>query len=212
MGILKSAFDKEIFPIGEVRQHKGTPSKKVLDYPLYDLIPSDTIEQIQWRIGVRERAHRDMSFRASVINACHTDILFFINTFCWVFEPRPTPRVLPMNTWRDQDDVIAWMDECYGTREVGIEKSRGVGASWNAIALFFHKWLFVPRAAMAVISRTEEAADTRDDPDCLMWKLDFLYENLPYWLREDSEGRGILERNYGTHKFLNRANGASIYG
>jgi len=68
-----------------------------------------------------------------------------------------------MNTWRDQDDVIAWMDECYGTREVGIEKSRGVGASWNAIALFFHKWLFVPRAAMAVISRTEEAADTRDD-------------------------------------------------
>ena len=212
MAILKSAFDKEIFPIGEVRQHKGTPSEKVRDYPLYDLIPSDTIEQIQWRIGVRERAHRDISFRAGVINACRNDILFFINTFCWVFEPRPTPRVLPMNTWRDQDDVIAWMDECYGTREVGIEKSRGVGASWNAIALFFHKWLFVPRAAMAVISRTEEAADTRDDPDCLMWKLDFLYENLPYWLREDSEGRGILERNYGTHKFLNRANGASIYG
>jgi len=147
-----------------------------------------------------------------VLNACKTDLLFFCNTFLWVFEPRPTPRVLPLNTWRDQDDVLVWMDECYGTREVGIEKSRGVGASWNAIVLFFHRWLFEPRATMAMVSRTEEAVDTRDDPDCLMWKLDFLYEHLPYWLKEDAEGRKILERNYGTHKFLNRANGASIYG
>ena len=213
MSVLKSAFDKEVFPIGEVRQHTGTPSEGVRSViPFYRLVPKDTIAQLRWRLYIRERAHHDLKFRDTVIRACREDILFFANTFCWVFEPRPTPRVLPLNSWRDQDDVIAWMDECYGVREVGIEKSRGVGASWNAVLLFFHKWLFVDRAAMAMISRTEEAVDTRDDPDCLMWKLDFLYDNLPYWLQQDSQGRKILERNYGTHKFLNRANGASIYG
>ena len=212
MSVLKSAFDKDIFPIGEVRQHARKPSESVQKLPFYGLIPKDTIQQLKWRLYARKRAHHDLKFRAALLHACKQDLLFFANTFCWVFEPRPTPRILPLNTWRDQDDVLAWMDECFGKREVGIEKSRGVGASWNAVLLFFHKWLFMPRVAMAMISRTEEAVDTRDDPDCLMWKLDFLFDNLPYWMRETERGTKILARNFGTHKFFHKESGASIYG
>ena len=212
MSVLKSAFDKDIFPIGEVRQHARKPSESVQKLPFYGLIPKDTIQQLKWRLYARKRAHHDLKFRAALLHACKQDLLFFANTFCWVFEPRPTPRILPLNTWRDQDDVLAWMDECFGKREVGIEKSRGVGASWNAVLLFFHKWLFMPRVAMAMISRTEESVDTRDDPDCLMWKLDFLFDNLPYWMRETERGTKILARNFGTHKFLHKESGASIYG
>ena len=75
------------------------------------------------------------------------------------------------------------MDEYLGRRDIGLEKSRDMGATWLFLTLFFHRWLFYPRMAFGLVSRHEDAVDKADDPDTLFWKLDFHYDHLPNWMK-----------------------------
>ena len=211
--IIESAHTAMHFPKGETRQHNGTPSQAVQDLPWYQYVPKTPLHQAQWRQMVRLRASEDVPFRHAIMEACEEDILFFANTLAYVFEPRlrGNRAMLPMNTWRDQDDHIAWLEECFCARDCLVEKARDLSLSWDCVLLFYKHWLTDPLCKMGMVSLTEEKVDSVEDSSSLMWKLDYLHSWIPDWWRLHG-GKDILERGSYNHKFHNRIRKSTITG
>ena len=147
----------------------------------YRAIPKDVGKNMLYREVLMELADANIKYKRQIWAACKTDILFFCNAFLWVYEPR-TPATLPFITWDFQDRTILAMEKALGKIDVGVEKSRDMGATWIFLSVFFHQWLFKPRRAFGLVSRTEDAVDKAEDPDTLMWKIDFHMKNLPHWM------------------------------
>ena len=123
---------------------------------------------------------RDAAHRLWIM--CKRDPLFFINTFGWIYEPR-TPKELPFITYEPQDEAILRLDRAAGHFDVGIDKSRDMGGSWVVLSWMFWRWNFYRLQSFLLVSRTEALVDSADDSDALFWKLDFLREYLPPFLR-----------------------------
>ena len=178
---------------------------------------------LRLRAQILERAAKDFTFRKTLLEACREDTLFFFNAFCWLYEPRPRrvngkklPNIIPFITWEHQDPVILQARESIGYEDIGIEKSRGEGASWMFILLALQDWLFEPMSAIGFISRTELAVDNPDDPDSLFWKADWELEKLPSWMAGERTGVGDkakdYTRNVSKHILKNNRNGSQIVG
>ncbi len=131
--------------------------------------------------------------------ACKEDILFYINTFVWQFNPKKKgEQVGPFITWDYQEDALMARPETWDgdlnrpekgilwcfehDRTAVIEKSREMGASW--LFLIFQDWLclFHEYTQTLNISRSADAVDCKS-PDSLFWKLRFMHARLPGWLR-----------------------------
>jgi hypothetical protein len=131
-----------------------------------------------------EKAADDTDFQEQLWSTCKADILFFTNCFLWVYEPREAVK-LPWITWPFQDFTLLNMQRAIGNIDIGIEKSRDMGATWMFLLIFFHEWMFKDDRAFGVVSRTQDIVDKTGDPDCLFWKLDFMYSQLPQWMQPD---------------------------
>lgn len=212
-GVLASGLSREIFPIGETRATVlNQPSKEAREkFPFYWELPRDHIENIKWRVYVRERCLDDLEFREDIVAMCEQDVAFFAETLVSIFEPRPTPRELPPMLWLDQVDVLAWSEECYGRRDMGLEKSRGIGASWLYAIFLYHKWLFHSNTKIGMLSKDETSLDSPDS-NSLMGKLVFIHKALPAWLRFGLNGKDIMRRVQSEHTLYNLVNGATVQG
>lgn len=139
---------------------------------------------------------------------CKRDILFFINTFCFIYEPRPTPEnpthEIPFNTWGFQDETLLDMRDAIGKTDVGVEKSRDQGMTWMVLVLFLWFWLFHPLQSFMLVSRNGDLVDMTGNTDTLFSKLDFMINWLPGFLRP------AKTRNYMVLK--NEENGSVING
>jgi hypothetical protein len=211
--VLTSALSQRQFPIGETFEYDGKQSQYVKDLPFYKFCPKDTVEQIQWRIWVRERMGVDEGFRWAINYCCSQDILFAFNTLFWIFEPRPTGRKLPFNSWPDQDEYILAFKRCIDQQRDAIgEKCRGVGWSYVGVGLGYYDWYWPPAGTTSMIgmvSRKREVVDS-DDSDSLFWKLDYLHANMPECMRHTVDGQPLLKRT--EFRFINAENGSAIMG
>jgi hypothetical protein len=166
---------------------------------LHQLVPRDQGDNLRWRAQVLDAAAGDAKVRADLEEACRADILFFINTFVWQFNPRAKGEgeLGPFVTWDFQDDAVVSQDPdrpgilwCVENDEdVLIEKSREMGASWLCLIVLLWLFLFRPWQKFLVISRNEEAVED-DDPDSLFWKLDFMLATCPSGSCPAASGRG----------------------
>lgn len=179
----------------------------------YAQVPKDLAGNLEYRIEVRTRAAHDPAFARALWAACRHDVLYFFNAFCWLYEPRPRvvggvnlPPVIPFITWAHQDPAILAIKENLGFRDIGAEKSRGEGASWISILMALHEWLFEPMTAIGLVSRNESAVDSPEDPDSLMWKLDWELTRLPTWMTPR------CKRSIAEHTLRNVDNGSTISG
>ena len=148
--------------------------------------------------------------------ACKHDILFFINSFCWLYEPRgsrlvgTTSNVIPFITYGFQDQAFLEMEEALGNKDIGVEKSRDLGATWMFLTSFFYHWMFDEFSSFGVMSRTADLVDKVGKRDTLMWKLDFLLKGdagiggLPLWMRPNCYRSNMLMEN--------RDNGSTFEG
>ena len=182
-------------------------------YPYYHLVPKNEVENLGFRVELQKAALDDVELQKQLWAICRRDTLFWMNTFCWLFEPRPRPRIIPFITWPHQDPCICTLEKCLGHEDVGIEKSRGEGASWICLMILLKYWIFgdpihddFQRFAFGLVSRTEEAVDDPDDPDSLMWKLDFQLKQMPFWMRPK------FERKTQKHLLKNSETESSIVG
>jgi len=154
--------------------------------PFRQFVPTDPIENLRWRARVHRRVMEDPTFAGVIEQACAADPVFFINGFCWTHDPRPeikNPK-LPFILYPYQVEAVGeLLHAITHGHDLLVEKSRDVGASWLCCAVPFHVWMFRMRRVFLFISWKEEYVDSAENPKALFWKLDFLLNGLPVWLR-----------------------------
>jgi len=182
---------------------------------LYEQVPKDLVENLEYRRDLLKWA--DTPERQRILwTACKHDILFFINAFCWLYEPRSsrlvgtTSNVIPFITYDYQDEAFTQMNESLGIKDIGVEKSRDLGATWMFLTLYFYHWMFHDFSSFGIMSRTADLVDKPGKKDTLMWKLDFLLNGdggvggLPGWMKPEVYRTVMLMEN--------KANGSTFEG
>jgi len=149
--------------------------------------PKDLARNKLFRAFLLDRAQKSVAVQRYLMQRCKDDLLFFINAFVWQFNPNSigeaSQEIGPFITWDFQDEACRAVLECLAERrDLVIEKSREMGASWLCLLIMLWFFLFHPWKKFLCISRNEDAVDTPGDSDCLFWKLDFVIERLPDWM------------------------------
>lgn len=181
----------------------------------FDLVPLNPIENLKYRIDMRQRCMYDLDYRAATMLACQQDILYWLSTWVWIYEPRPKiiggekmPTVIPFIPWEHQIPIIRTLQENLGFRDIAIEKSRGEGMSWISVLFALWDWIFDPMSRIGLVSRNRAFADSADNPDSMMWKIVWEIDQLPIWMvgHRDKDWKRSLEAG----SLMNLRNGSSI--
>jgi hypothetical protein len=159
-------------------------------------IPKDLHGNMQWRARVHEKVALDEDFPGVIRQACERDPLFFLNGFGWTYDPRiePFPR-LPFILYPFQEEGAKDLVLHINKRDLLVEKSRDMGASWLCVSVIFWAWLFKKDLSFLFVSRKEEYVDQAGNPKSLFWKFDFLLENLPTWLKPAGYSKKLHSRS-----------------
>lgn len=162
--------------------------REVLEGPFlgYKDVPKDPRENVKFRKEILQ-AVKQKGIAEGVKEVCRRDILFWVNTFLWTFDPRKTLEGespdIPFVTWPFQDEAILTLQRSIGRTDVIVPKSRDMGASWMCLLVYLHQCQFLVGRSFMVVSRKEDLVDASGDPDSLFWKLDYLLECQPPFLR-----------------------------
>lgn len=181
------------FPEDEVIRYDPSagPSELVQSLPHYDRVVKGTglpgcEKHLEWRRELYRSCKASKSMRETVRQWFREDMLFFMNAALWLYEPREEPTIRPFNTWAHQDEAIAHIEKYMGKRTIGIEKSRGEGASWLVLMTYLHQWLFFDLRTFGIVSKDEKTANDYTNPDSLtfkfIWQLDRIGKCMPWLL------------------------------
>lgn len=158
-----------------------------------------------WNKVVPREARRNRRYRRAILEAdpcvrpllmerCREDFLYWMNVFVMQYNPNTIGEgsllAGPWISWPFQDvaalKILCCIEE---RRSLPIEKSREMGASWLCVLIILWLCLFHKRMAFLLISRNAESVDRPADPASLFWKIDFVLEHLPDWMKEGTERR-----------------------
>lgn len=203
------AEDEFVVPELLIRQDDGGYLHPSIaeEYRYYAEIPKQTDEHLDWREWVLAEAAESKSFQRREIQRCREDLLYYINTYAWTFNPKNVkhdkPLVLPFNTYPYQDLALHEMRASWGEYDLLIEKSRDMGASWMMLTVAYWYWHFHEYQTVLMVSRKADLVDMRGNSDSLFWKMDFLLRNEPSWLRPEVERKKMHLENLETHSTIN---------
>lgn len=167
----------------------------------------DLAGNLRLRRRLLEACRGSERVRDAVFTMCSRDILFWVNLFCWTYDPRNLgnpgsvahrrlPKTIPFVTFEYQDDALRLLQWCVMNGVDGlIEKSRDMGASWVFVMVFDWFFLFRRMSTFLMVSRKEDLVDKKEDPDSLFWKLDFLHESMPQWMVPEISRQKLHFRN-----------------
>lgn len=150
-------------------------------------IPTDDFrENLKFRADMQRQADSSSEVRSALRDACEAEFAFFTNAFCWGYDPRPRkdekgkllPKRMPFILRPHQAKAMEEINGVLGFEDVGIEKARGEGGSWMFLLNALHWWRWRDGTVISLVSRNKEAADKSDDPNSLMWKLDWELKQL----------------------------------
>lgn len=168
------------------------------------------------RLEMEAIADGDPEFAAAILQQCKDDPLFFFDHFLWTFDPRAKRdrQNVPFIPYPYQRELIMWMHrsilETQGTpegRNLLVEKSRDMGASWCMLGYFLWNWLF-HEGSFLILSRKEEEVDKRGDMDTPFEKIRYMLYRLPKWLIP----KGFIEREHDKFLLLKNPKGGEIAG
>lgn len=135
----------------------------------------------------------------------------FIMHWMDTYDPRKSgSKWIPFVFFLKQWDFIEFLHELRVTGENGlVEKSRDVGATWQACGYSVWSWLFIPNDAIGWGSRKQELVDKIGDASSIFEKMRQLVRRLPdIWLP-----RGLKARDHLTFmKMINPENGSTVTG
>lgn len=180
------------------------------------LVPKRAVDHMEWRRGVLQLGYGSRSAARDLWVACSRDMLFWINTFCYTFNPQKVLEnqypIMPFNTWEFQDHALLEIQAAIGRHDLLIEKSRDMGATWMCLATLAWHWQFREYHSFLIASRNADLVDKAQDPDTLFWKLDFLFENQPSWLNPKGERRKFHVLHPGTQSTIDGAATTADFG
>lgn len=151
-------------------------------------VPKEKGENLRFRRWLLKRGRQNRRVREAWREACKHDLLFYINSFVWQYNPQHLDReVGPFITWPFQDEAFRQILRCvHERRDLVIEKSREMGATWMCLLAFEWLWHFHPRKQFLAVSRSAEAVDSASE-NSLFSKLDFVHDHQPHWLMDPAE-------------------------
>lgn len=176
-----------------------------------ELYPKTLNENLKERAQLLISAEHDATLQAAVKEMCRRDRLYWINLFCYTYDPRTQLKSLPFITYKYQDDVILWDAKCAveGVDNF-IDKSRDMGATWILIANDVYDWLFSKeKIEIRWGSRKEQYVDTRGDMDSLFEKMRYIVNNLPIWMLPAGYHSNMHDNSM---RLVNPETGSSITG
>jgi hypothetical protein len=148
-------------------------------------VPKDPIENVQFRRNLYRLADESESYREALLHACKEDPIFWINAFAFQTNPNKVhAQDGPFILWAEQEAAVGRMvRNIFDRRSTVLEKSREQGGTW--IVLLTQSWfcLFLDRMNFIDISHKKEAVDQGSDPNSLFWKIGFINDHLPAWMR-----------------------------
>lgn len=136
--------------------------------------------------------------------------IFFIENFCWTYDPRSQNKNLPVVLFDYQKEAVEYLiDHIDRGVDFLIEKSRDMGISWLVVYVFIWYWLFRDGTNLLLGSYKEKLVDDGVNQDALFGKIEYALRNMPKWIMP----RGF---NIGKHrnklKLINPENNNIISG
>lgn len=159
------------------------------------IVPKYEQENIEWRRNLLRNAEQDTYLQNDLIAASKESLLFWLNAFAWTYHQfdvdpftghrieAPNPHV-PFITWEIQDELFdALVHHLKIGKDILIDKSRDMGASWCCVDFIHWLWLFRPDSQLLELSRTESYVDQAGNMKALFQKHDYINRWLPEWMR-----------------------------
>ena len=131
-------------------------------------------------------AQGDLELQQKLWQACAEDPVYWINTFCYTFDPRKDISDIPFILYPYQEwfvrEICAAIEDGV---DVCIEKSRDMGMSYLVAYCFQWFWLFRPGCNFHLGSRKEYEVDRGyvDPADTIFGKLRYNLTWLPLWMK-----------------------------
>jgi hypothetical protein len=132
-------------------------------------------------------------FRERMMALCRESFGVWLNLWAWTYVVHVIEDGKRSANLGERDTPFVWwptQEMCYQTladarkngRNVAIEKSRDMGATWIVLAWFV--WLALFHGAnLGVASRKEELVYSPGDPDALFTKIEYIIGFLPEWMK-----------------------------
>ena len=138
------------------------------------------------------------------------DLLFFVNAFCWTYDPRTSQKDEPFITYDYQDEHILGLNEAIEAGENSFtDKSRDMGVTWDVLVVFFWRWLVKRNEQFLLGSEKEDKVDRIGDLSTLFEKLAYLSDRLPRYLLPQGWDK---KKNRSFMRFINPETGSGIFG
>ncbi len=168
-------------------------------------VPMEPSANLNYRKNLMQKSAGNKAIQVALYTACSQSLEFWINSFVFtlrVFESgkdgkqqQASSTHVPFCLWPVQQELVQELQLCIGTgKELLVDKSRDMGATWCHVATLLWFFLFRPDQSFLMISRKEDAVDQLDgmarnypngsvaDPGTLFGKLDYILSRLPEWM------------------------------
>lgn len=173
-------------------------------------------ERLIKRAQNNDVALRNPSAQVLLYNLCQrTDApaegaIFFIENFCWTYDPRSKNKNLPVVLFDYQKDAVRYFVEHIDHgKDFLIEKSRDMGVSWLAVYVFLWYWIFRDGTNLLLGSYKEKLVDDGVNQDALFGKLEYTLRSMPKWMLPRKFSLGKHRQKL---KLINPENGNIISG
>ena len=157
--------------------------------PWAGIVPKDWRANLDFRHNLLVKAENDVGLQKALKEACRDDFIFYFRAFAWQCNPIESDklkRVGPFIPYPFQDHLLKWLIESIEQPIHGIrliKKSRRMGLTWLCLILMDAYCRFHENIYCLAASREEDLVDKTGDHRALFWKLDFIDEHLPHWMR-----------------------------
>jgi hypothetical protein len=119
----------------------------------YSMVPKGFGANMRFRKGLLEMA-RDPDKAQQLRTMCAADLLFYVNAFCWTYDPRAKRKIIPFITYGFQDEAMLAIRDCVESgQDFAMPKSRDMGASWMGLTVFEWFWHFRNDTSFLLISQ-----------------------------------------------------------
>lgn len=144
------------------------------------------------------------------------DPVYFIDTFCYTFNPKQEPYHLRFKLFPFQRRLVKDLAHAitYG-EDIFIEKCREMGATYTTVGVLLWFWLYRPGSNFLIGSRKEDYVDNRrggttgNKEESLFGKLDYMISRLPTFLLPEGFNR---DKHFTYMSLVNPVNGNTVGG
>lgn len=117
------------------------------------------------------------------------DPVYFIDTFCYIFNPKQTPANIRFKMFPFQKRLVRDLVHAIRNGEdIFIDKTREMGVTYTILAVLMWFWLYEPASNFLIGSRKEDYVDNRrggvtgNKEESLFGKLDYMLSRLPKFI------------------------------